>query len=201
MGRMVHVVPGAGRPRPRAAAVLPFSSYNPHHVNRFIRLRYRFNSYYNGLVLFGPCPRCGDPDGINIFIPTTWATVTAPGAASAAYIQQALTATRGLAPVEDKAQQAQDWRAVVGWVSYTTKPRLPVATDDIILEVITREDRIVEAKEEQKRDPVTEENEIVEVIVCRCGTDHKPPSGGSGCGYWAYLHLLKGDLPHADPAH
>ena len=117
MGRMVHVVPGAGEAPSERGRGAPVFLHNPHHVNRFIRLRYRFNSYYNGLVLFGPCPRCGDPDGINIFIPTTWATVTAPGAASAAYVQQALTATRGLAPVEDKAQQAQDWRAVVGWVS------------------------------------------------------------------------------------
>ena len=201
MGRMVHVVPGAGRPRPSAAAVLQFSSYNPHYVNRFIRLRYRFNSYYHGLVLFGPCPRCGDPDGINIFIPTTWATVTAPGAAYAAYIAQASRTTRDLTPAEEEAQQAQEWRAVVGWVSYTTEPRTHVERDETILEVIPGEDAIVEPAEEHKGGPVTEKDEIVEVIVCRCGNDHHPPSGGSGCGYWAYLHLLKGDLPHAEPAH
>jgi hypothetical protein len=188
---------GAAKPGPD---VLPFSSYNPHYVNRFIRLRYRFNSYYTGLVLFGPCPRCAD-DGINVFIPTTWATVTAPGPPSVAYIQAATTSTQDLTPAEAEAQQAEEWRAVVGWVSYTTERRPRVATEADIREVIPAEDEIVVAKVERKGEPVTEEEDIVEVIVCRCDHDHKPPSGRSGCGYWAYVHLLKGEIPDVEPAH
>ena len=113
-----------------------------------------------------------------------------------------MTITQGLTRAEDKAQQAEDWRAVVGWVSYTTKPRPHVATDDTILEIIQGESNIVEAKEERKAERVAKDDEIVEVIVCRCGKEqeHKPPSGRSGCGYWAYLHLLKGDIPHDQPA-
>jgi hypothetical protein len=61
MGRMVHVVPGAGRPRPRAAAVLPFSSYNPHHVNRFIRLRYSSIAIITGWFFLAPARGAGTP--------------------------------------------------------------------------------------------------------------------------------------------
>ena len=136
-----------------------FCAYNPELVDRAIRLQMKFNRYYKGVVLFGPCPRCPHQDGINLFIPTTWATVTGTGGPSVAYIQQIAPPQAPATP--DTAQP----QAVEGWVSYTTEPRYDA-------------------------------NELVEVIVCRCGQEHlhQPPSGRSVGGYWAYLHLPNGTI-------
>jgi hypothetical protein len=51
--------------------------------------------------------------------------------------------------------------------------------------------------------PAEATDEIVEVIVCRCGHehDHQPPSGRFGCGYWAYLHLPKGTFKDDNSTH
>jgi len=141
-----------------------FSAHDPSSVNRTIPLQVKFNRYYKGIVLFGRCPRCAHDDGINVFIPNTWATVGGTAAQSTAYIQP--KSVTGIPAIEATAQQAIEGYAVEGWVSYTSEP-WHAGTD-----------------------------EIVEVIVCRCGHehDHQPPSGRSGCGYWAYLHLLKGTI-------
>lgn len=50
--------------------------------------------------------------------------------------------------------------------------------------------------------PEANQEEIAEVIVCRCGMEskHKPPSGKNGCGYWAYLRLRKGAIPDGNRA-
>jgi hypothetical protein len=141
-----------------------FSAYDLSCVNRTITLTMKFNRYYKGIVLFGSCPRCQHADGINVFIPSTWATVAGTAAPRAAYIQPTLAT--GIPATGATAENAIEGYEVEGWVSYTTKPWR------------------------------AETEEIVEVIVCRCGHehDHQPPSGRSGCGYWAYLHLLKGTI-------
>jgi hypothetical protein len=48
--------------------------------------------------------------------------------------------------------------------------------------------------------PEARQQEIVEVIVCRCSreSEHSPPSGKTGCGYWNYLHLQKGAIRDGD---
>jgi hypothetical protein len=152
-----------------AAALVPlagadpkgdFSAYSPDFVDRAISLRKKFDSYYHGVVLFGRCPRCPHDDGINVFIPTTGATITVPGGLGAGPAQEVAAAPEAAGDM------------VRGWVSYTTESRYGA-------------------------------NEFVEVIVCRCGQEHvhQPPSGRSGCGFWAYLHLPEETIRDDQSAH
>jgi hypothetical protein len=62
---------------------LPFCGFDPDWVDIPISLQMRISHDYGGVVLYGPCPRCEHADGINVFIPTTWATTTSAAAPSA----------------------------------------------------------------------------------------------------------------------
>jgi hypothetical protein len=141
-------------------------SCNPSWGNLTVRLYERFNSDYKGVVLFGSCPNCKHDDGINMFIPTTWAAITGPGHPAVAYI----SATAYLEAAAPGAGPDAGGREIEALACDTPDPRLGVG----------------------------KEEEIVEVIVCRCGKehDHQPPSGRYGCGYWAYLHLPKATIPN-----
>jgi hypothetical protein len=138
-----------------------FSSYNPSRANLTIPLSERFSSDYKGVVLFGPCPNCDHDDGINLFIPTTWATITGPGRTALPYIAEpAYRAVQaaGTGPVAGV-------RELKAMASDTPDPGPGAMKEEEIVELI--------------------------VCHCGKEHDHEPPAGRSGCGYWAYLHLPK----------
>ncbi len=136
-----------------------FCGYDPLWVNLPIRLKGWINTDYGGITLFGPCPRCTHGDGINLFIPTTWATASAAAAPGLAVVRAAF-----VHPTAIGAEVEVEWQP----------PGTTAATG-----------------------PDAQQQEIVEVIVCRCGKDfkHKPPSGKAGCGYWTCLRLWKETIP------
>jgi hypothetical protein len=137
---------------------MPFCGFDPAWASLSITLWGWFNKDYGGMVLFGPCPRCEHEDGINVFIPTTWATTTA-------------TITSSPGPAAFTGPVAAERREPIQKVQWLGPfPDTP--------------------------GPEARPDELVEVVVCRCGLDHQhqPPSGRSGCGYWSYFHLRKGTV-------
>ena|ERR1700728_3950345 len=70
---------------------IDFCGYDPSWADLPIPLQGTFKKDYGGIALFGPCPRCKHDDGINIFIPTTWATVTTGGSPGSSFVSAALS--------------------------------------------------------------------------------------------------------------
>ncbi|HTX01209.1 MAG TPA: hypothetical protein VMD59_20665 [Acidimicrobiales bacterium] len=134
---------------------LPFSGYDPNWVNLPVHLKGRVDKSYGGLALYGPCPRCKHHDGINVFIPTTWATVVGAPAAGPQSVGVRALVRPGAA--SEGSEVEWEGTAVGG-----------TGEGDSLAE-------------------------LVEVIVCHCGSEHahQPPAGRSGCGYWGNLHLSK----------
>lgn len=156
-----------GAPAAGTADKAAFCGYDPLWAELPLKLKGRFNKEYGGISLCGPCPRCEHADGINVFIPTTWATASASTAAGS---------------------------PMVGVRAFVLPSAIGAETD-------VRWDRVQwQPPDTTAVGPEAQLQEIVEVIVCRCGVDfkHKPPSGKAGCGYWTYLHLQKGMIPDGD---
>jgi len=156
-----------GSPAAGTADMAAFCGYDPLWEELPVQLKGRFNKEYGGITLFGPCPRCKHEDGINVFIPTTWATASASTAAGSPMV----SVTAFVHPLAIEAE------ADIRWDRVQWQPPDTTAAG-----------------------PEAQLREIVEVIACRCGVDlkHKPPSGKAGCGYWTYLRLQKGTIPHGD---
>lgn len=153
----------AGTGPPPSPDTCPFRGYDPAWAGQPIRLTGRVNARYGGITLFGPCPNCGHLDGINVFIPTTWATTAAAAAPGGPAIHAAAYAHLAVG----EPQVAPPW-AEVQWeppgAGVTSSG--PLARYPDITEVIS--------------------------CHCGVDFKHQPPAGRAGCGYWAYLRLRKG---------
>jgi hypothetical protein len=176
--------PGAGLAPARPGDPVPFCGYDTGWEVLPVRLTGRSNQEYGGLTLFGPCPRCRHPDGINVFIPTTWASLAAvPAAAGPApggpVVRVAAYAHLAAVAVEPAA----------GWQVIEWEPDRPPPGGPAQPGAGGRPGRSGAA-----RRPGPPQPDLVEVISCQCGLEasHHPPAGKAGCGYWTYLRVQPG---------
>jgi hypothetical protein len=158
--------PEPSLPADRTGDKAVFCGYDPSWVDLPLQLKGRFNKEYGGITIFGLCPRCKHEDGINVFIPTTWATPSAPSAPTVAPRSPMVSAMAFARPPAIEPEPDVRWHRIEWQPPDTTAVGAGAP------------------------------REIVEVIACQCGEDskHRPPSGKAGCGYWTYLRLQKGAI-------
>lgn len=120
-----------GPPASGTAEEAAFCGYDPLWVELPVLLKGRFNKEYGGIALFGPCPRCKHDDGINVFIPTTWATASASAAAGSPI----LSVTAFARPSAVEAEIDVQWDRVQ-WQPPDTTATGPEAQLREIVEVI-----------------------------------------------------------------